>query len=85
MLNRAESALGRAGGLAGPGSEDTVPGVVRYLTDGTHLYEVAAQRTVQNYGLMHGVIRYTILREVVTEAEARLDELQLACLSEVRA
>jgi hypothetical protein len=85
MLNRSGLAPRRAGGSADLRPEDTVPGVVRYLTDGTHLYEVAAQRTVQNYGLMRGVVRYTILRDVVTEVEARLDELQLACLSEVRA
>lgn len=56
---------------------------VRYLTDGTNLYEVAAQRTVQNYGLRRGVIRYTIIRDVVSEATATIDELQLAALSEV--
>ena len=55
-----------------------------YLTDGVHLYEVAAQRTVQNFGLSRGVIRYTILRDCVTEATAAVDELQLAALSEVR-
>jgi hypothetical protein len=85
MLNRAESALGRAGEQAVSEVEARVSGVVRYLTDGTHLYEVAAQRTVENFGLTRGVVRYTILRDVVTEAEARLDELHLACLSEVRA
>ena len=58
---------------------------MKYLTDGVRLYEIAAQRTVQNFGLTRGVVRYTILRDVVTEAEARLDELHLACLSEVRA
>jgi hypothetical protein len=55
-----------------------------YLTDGTHLYEVAAQRTVQNFGLHRGVIRYTILRDCVSEATATIDDLQLAALSEVR-
>ena len=55
-----------------------------YLTDGVHLYEVAAQRTVKNFGLRRGVIRYTILRDCVTEATATVDELQLAALSEVR-
>jgi hypothetical protein len=54
---------------------------MRYLTDGTHLYEVAAQRTVQNNGLRRGVIRYTIIRDVVSEATATVDELQLAALS----
>ncbi len=55
-----------------------------YLTDGVHLYEIAAQRTVQNYGLRRGTISYTILREVVTEATAQVDDLTLAALSEVR-
>ena len=56
---------------------------MRYLTDGTNLYEIAAQRTVQNYGLRRGVIRYTIIRDVISEATATIDELQLAALSEV--
>jgi hypothetical protein len=54
-----------------------------YLTDGVHLYEIAAQRTVQNYGLQRGTIRYTILRECVTEAVAKMGELDLAALTEV--
>jgi hypothetical protein len=57
---------------------------MRYLTDGTHLYEVVARRTVQNYGLARGVIRYTVLRDCVSEATATLDDLCLAALSEVR-
>jgi hypothetical protein len=57
---------------------------MRYLTDGTHLYEIAAQRTVQNFGLTRGVIRYVIIRDCVSEATARIDELHLAALSEVR-
>ncbi len=56
---------------------------MKYLTDGTHLYEIAAQRTVQNFGLRRGVIRYTIIRECVSEETATIDELQLAALSEV--
>lgn len=56
---------------------------MKYLTDGTHLYEIAAQRTVQNFGLRRGVIRYTIIREVVSELTATIDELQLAALTEV--
>lgn len=56
---------------------------MKYLTDGTHLYEIASQRTVQNYGLRRGVIRYTIIREVISEATATIDELQLAALTEV--
>jgi hypothetical protein len=58
--------------------------VVKYLTDGTNLYEIAAQRTVQNFGLRRGVIRYVVIRDCVTEATATIDELQLATLSEVR-
>jgi hypothetical protein len=54
-----------------------------YLTDGVHLYEIAAQRTVQNYGLQRGSIRYTILRDCVTEAVAKMGELDLAALTEV--
>lgn len=54
-----------------------------YLTDGTHLYEIVDQRTVQNYGLRRGTISYTIIREVVSEAVARVDDLHLLALSEV--
>jgi hypothetical protein len=57
---------------------------MKYLTDGRHLYEVAAHRTVQNFGLQRGVIRYVVIRECVTEATLTIDELQLAALSEVR-
>jgi hypothetical protein len=55
-----------------------------YLTDGVHLYEIAAQRTVQNFGLRRGTISYTILRDVVSEATAQVDDITLAALSEVR-
>ena len=54
-----------------------------YLTDGIHLYEIAEQRTVQNYGRLQGTIRYLIIRDCVTEAVARIGELDLAALSEV--
>ncbi|HET6870837.1 MAG TPA: hypothetical protein VFH80_33305 [Solirubrobacteraceae bacterium] len=57
---------------------------MRYLTDGVHLYEIADQRTVQNFGLRRGTISYTIIREVVSEAVARIDDLHLAALSEVQ-
>jgi hypothetical protein len=57
---------------------------MRYFTDGVHLYEIAAQRTVQNFGLRRGVIRYTVLRDCVSEATATIDDLQLAALSAVR-
>jgi hypothetical protein len=57
---------------------------MKYLTDGTHLYEIAAQRTVQNFGLKRGVIDYVTIRDCVTEATSTIDELQLAALSEVR-
>jgi hypothetical protein len=55
----------------------------RYLTDGVHLYEIADQRTVQNFGLRRGTISYTIIRECVSEAVAMIDDLHLAALSEV--
>jgi hypothetical protein len=57
---------------------------MRYLTDGTHLYEVIARRSVQNYGLLRGSIRYVIIRDCVSEATAMIDYLQLAALSDVR-
>ena len=57
---------------------------MQYLTDGMHLYEIAGMRTVQNYGLARGTIRYVILRDCVSEATAKVDELQLAALSLVR-
>jgi hypothetical protein len=56
----------------------------QYFTDGTHLYEVAARRTVQNFGLVRGTIDYVILRDCVSEATATIDDLQLAALSAVR-
>jgi hypothetical protein len=59
------------------------PNPMRYLTDGTNLYEIAAQRTVQNYGLRRGEIRYTVIRDCVSEATATIDDLTLAALSEV--
>ena len=55
----------------------------RYLTDGVHLYEIAEQRTVENYGVRRGTISYTIIRDVVSEAVARVDDLHLAALTEV--
>ena len=57
---------------------------MRYVTDGVHLYEVASQRTVQNYGLRRGTISYTIIRDCVSEAVASIDDLHLAALTEVR-
>jgi hypothetical protein len=56
---------------------------MRYLTDGTHLYEVAAQRTVTNYGLLRGTISYVIIRDCVSEATATIDDLHVAALTEV--
>ena len=56
---------------------------MKYFTDGIHLYEIAAQRTVQNYGLRRGTISYTIIRDCVSEATAAVDDLHLAALSEV--
>lgn len=57
---------------------------MNYLTDGTHLYEIAAQRTVQNFGRTRGVIRYVTIRDCVTEAIATVDWLNLAALTVVR-
>lgn len=57
---------------------------MKYLTDGIRLYEIAAQRTVQNYGLQRGTINYTIIRDCVSERVATIDELHLAALSAVR-
>jgi len=57
---------------------------MRYLTDGTTLYEIADQRTVRNYGLRGGTISYTVLRDVVSETVTTVDDLTLAALSEVR-
>jgi hypothetical protein len=54
-----------------------------YLTDGVHLYEIIDQRIVQNFGLRRGTISYTIIRDCVSEAVARIDDLHLAALSEV--
>jgi len=62
----------------------TVQETMSYLTDGTRLYEVVARRTVQNYGLQRGSIRYVVIRDCVSEATATIDDLQLAALSEVR-
>jgi hypothetical protein len=56
---------------------------MKYLTDGIHLYEIAGQRTVENYGLLRGTIRYVILRDCVSEAIAKVNELELVALSEV--
>ena len=56
---------------------------MNYLTDGIHLYEIADQRTVENSGLLRGAIRYVILRDCVSEAVTRMNELDLAALSEV--
>jgi hypothetical protein len=57
---------------------------MKYLTDGIHLYEIAAQRAVENYGLLKGRIRYVVLRDCVSEAVATMDELDVAALSEVQ-
>jgi hypothetical protein len=60
------------------------PSLMRYFTDGIHLYEIAARRTVQNFGLTRGTISYVIIRDCVTEVTATIDDLHLAALSEVR-
>lgn len=56
---------------------------MRYLTDGTHLYEVVTRRTVQNFGRLRGNLTYVIIRDCVSEATATVDDLHLAALSEV--
>ena len=56
---------------------------MKYLTDGIHLYEIAAQRVVDNYGLLRGKIGYVVIRDCVTDAVATMGELDLAALSEV--
>jgi hypothetical protein len=57
---------------------------MKYLTDGTRLYEIAERRTVQNFGSARGVISYIIIRDCISEATATIDELHLAALSVVR-
>ena len=57
---------------------------VRYLTDGTNLFEIAAERVVQNYGAARGLIRYVILRDCVTEETSNVDSLYLQCLEPVQ-
>jgi hypothetical protein len=56
---------------------------MKYLTDGVHLYEVADQRTVQNYGVLRGTLSYVVIRDCVSEASAKIGALELAALSEV--
>lgn len=56
---------------------------MKYLTDGKSLYEIADRRTVQNYGLAEGIIRYTIIRDCVSEETDTIDDLHLATLTEV--
>lgn len=58
----------------------------KYLTDGARLYEIAAQRTVRNYGLAGGTISYTLLIDAADPDTPawRVDDLTLAALSEVR-
>lgn len=55
-----------------------------YLTDGTHLFEIAARRTVQNFGPTRGLIRYVIIRDCVTGSISTVDEFNLAALTVVR-
>lgn len=55
----------------------------RYLTDGIHLYEIAAQRTVQNHGLRGGTISYTIVRDCVSDQTAAVGDLDLLTLTPV--
>ena len=57
---------------------------VNYLTDGTHLYEIVARRTIQNFGRTRGLLRYIIIRDCVTESITTVDEVNLAALTVVR-
>jgi hypothetical protein len=57
---------------------------MEYLTDGVHLYEIAAQRVVENYGLLKGKIGYTVLRDCISETVATMTDLDLVALSEVQ-
>ena len=64
---------------------------MRYLTDGVNLYEVASEQHVQNAGTYersggrHGpYLNVTHIRDVVTEATAAVQDLDMACLTEVR-
>ncbi len=54
-----------------------------YYTDGMRLYEVAARRTVQNYGLTRGAMRYVVLRDCISETTATLDDSDLLALTPV--
>lgn len=63
---------------------------MKYLTDGTHLYEIAAQRTVKNAGCFwrsggrHGdSISYIILRDCVSEASVSAAQMDLLVLSPI--
>ena len=56
---------------------------MRYFTDGTHLYELVAERVVQNYGRTRGTIRYVVLRDSVSEETGRVGDLELAALTPV--
>lgn len=55
-----------------------------YITDGVHLYEVAARRTVQNAGCYwrsggrhDRVMRYVVLRDTVSESCCTVDDVDL--------
>jgi hypothetical protein len=56
-----------------------------YLTDGVRLYEVASQRSDENFGLLRGTLTRTTLRDCADEDQVwTVDDLTLAALSEVR-
>jgi hypothetical protein len=55
-----------------------------YLTDGAHLREIAARRTVQKLVLTRGVIRYVDLRDCVAAARATSNQLRPSALAMVR-
>jgi hypothetical protein len=53
---------------------------MRYLQDGTHLYEVVADRTIK-YGWK--TVRYGVLRDCMTEQVATFEGTALAALTDV--
>jgi hypothetical protein len=58
---------------------------MRYLTDGTHLYEFVSEFRVANYGLAKGTLDYTLVFDCKTEEFARLSRNEYAGLRLVEA
>jgi hypothetical protein len=58
---------------------------MRYLTDGTELYEVVAEQIADNFGLCRGQLRTTLIRRCRPPYEVcALDDLALLCYEFVR-